>query len=177
MDFDYSPRQRELMGRVQEFMDHHVHPAEKVYAAQMDEATRNGNRWIVVPIVEELKAKAKAQGLWNFFLPHSKWGPGLTNLEYAPLAEIMGRVGFASEVFNCSAPDTGNMEVLERYGTPEQQEQWLKPLLEGEIRSAFIMTEPAVASSDATNIATRIERKGNGNWRSALQDTDRNGQN
>jgi alkylation response protein AidB-like acyl-CoA dehydrogenase len=160
MDFDYSPRQREMMGRVQEFMDRHVHPAEKVYAAQMDEATRKGNRWIVVPVVEELKAKAKAQGLWNFFLPHSKWGPGLTNLEYAPLAEIMGRVSFASEVFNCSAPDTGNMEVLERYGSPAQQEQWLKPLLEGEIRSAFIMTEPAVASSDATNIATRIERKG-----------------
>ncbi|HEX9159746.1 MAG TPA: acyl-CoA dehydrogenase family protein [Rhizomicrobium sp.] len=160
MDFDYSPRQRELMNRVQEFMDAHVHPAEKVYAAQMDEATRKGNRWIVVPIVEDLKAKAKGQGLWNFFLPHSKWGPGLTNLEYAPLAEIMGRVSFASEVFNCSAPDTGNMEVLERYGSPEQQEQWLKPLLEGEIRSAFIMTEPAVASSDATNIATRIERKG-----------------
>src|SRR5579862_4831201 len=159
MDFDYSPRQREMMGRVQEFMDRHVHPAEKVYAAQMDEATQKGNRWIVVPIVEELKAKAKAQGLWNFFLPHSKWGPGLTNLEYAPLAEIMGRVGFASEVFNCSAPDTGNMEVLERYGSPHQQQEWLHPLLEGEIRSAFIMTEPAVASSDATNISTRIERK------------------
>jgi alkylation response protein AidB-like acyl-CoA dehydrogenase len=160
MDFDYSPRQRELMSRVQEFMERHVHPAEPVYAAQMEEATRKGNRWIVVRIVEELKAKAKQQGLWNFFLPHSKWGPGLTNLEYAPLAEIMGRVSFASEVFNCSAPDTGNMEVLERYGSPAQQEKWLKPLLEGEIRSAFIMTEPAVASSDATNIATRIERKG-----------------
>ncbi|HEX3429350.1 MAG TPA: acyl-CoA dehydrogenase family protein [Rhizomicrobium sp.] len=160
MDFDYSPRQRELVDRVQEFMDRHVYPAEPVYATQMEEATRKGNRWIVVPIVEELKAKAKGQGLWNFFLPHSKWGPGLTNLEYAPLAEIMGRVSFASEVFNCSAPDTGNMEVLERYGSPAQQEKWLKPLLEGEIRSAFIMTEPAVASSDATNIATRIERKG-----------------
>jgi len=160
MDFDYSPRQRELMGRVQEFMDRHIYPAEKIYAAQMEEATRKGNRWIVVPIVEELKAKAKAQGLWNFFLPQSKWASGLSSLEYAPLAEIMGRVGFASEVFNCSAPDTGNMEVLERYGSPAQQEQWLKPLLEGEIRSAFIMTEPAVASSDATNIATRIERKG-----------------
>lgn len=157
MDFDYSPRQREWMGRVGQFMDAHVYPAEQIYAAQMDEATRAGNRWIVVPVVEDLKAKAKAQGLWNFFLPHSKWGAGLTNLEYAPLAELMGRVGFASEVFNCSAPDTGNMEVLERYGTPAQQEQWLKPLLEGEIRSAFIMTEPAVASSDATNIATKIE--------------------
>jgi hypothetical protein len=160
MNFDYSPRQRELMDSVQEFMDRHVYTAEKTYAAQMEEATRKGNRWIVVPIVEELKAKAKQQGLWNFFLPHSKWGPGLSNLEYAPLAEIMGRVSFASEVFNCSAPDTGNMEVLERYGSPAQQEKWLKPLLEGEIRSAFIMTEPAVASSDATNIATRIERKG-----------------
>jgi alkylation response protein AidB-like acyl-CoA dehydrogenase len=160
MDFDYSPRQRELMDRVREFMDRHVHPAEPVYASQMEEATRKGNRWIVVPVVEELKAKAKQQKLWNFFLPHSKWGPGLSNLEYAPLAEVMGRVSFASEVFNCSAPDTGNMEVLERYGSPAQQEQWLKPLLEGEIRSAFIMTEPAVASSDATNITTRIERKG-----------------
>jgi acyl-CoA dehydrogenase len=160
MDFDYSPRQREWMGRVGEFMDRHVYPAEQIYAAQMEEATRAGNRWIVVPIVEELKARAKGQGLWNFFLPHSKWGAGLTNLEYAPLAEMMGGVSFASEVFNCSAPDTGNMEVLERYGSPAQQEKWLKPLLEGEIRSAFIMTEPAVASSDATNIATRIDRKG-----------------
>lgn len=148
------------MTRVGEFMNRHVYPAEPIYAGQMEEATRAGNRWIVVPIVEELKAKAKAQGLWNFFLPHSKWGAGLTNLEYAPLAEFMGRVSFASEVFNCSAPDTGNMEVLERYGTAAQQEKWLKPLLDGEIRSAFIMTEPAVASSDATNIATRIERKG-----------------
>ncbi|HEY6578190.1 MAG TPA: acyl-CoA dehydrogenase family protein [Rhizomicrobium sp.] len=160
MDFDYSPRQREWMTRVGEFMERHVFPAEEVYAAQMEEATRAGNRWIVVPIVEELKEKAKGQGLWNFFLPHSKWGPGLTNLEYAPLAEMMGRIGFASEVFNCSAPDTGNMEVLERYGSPEQKEKWLKPLLDGDIRSAFIMTEPAVASSDATNIATRIERRG-----------------
>jgi alkylation response protein AidB-like acyl-CoA dehydrogenase len=160
MDFDYSPRQKEWMARIGDFMDRHVYPAEETYAAQMDEATRNGNRWIVVPVVEELKAKAKGQGLWNFFPPHSKSGPGLSNLEYAPLSEIMGRVSFASEVFNCSAPDTGNMEVLERYGSPDQKERWLKPLLEGEIRSAFIMTEPAVASSDATNIATRIERKG-----------------
>ncbi len=160
MDFDYSPRQREWMTRVGDFMERHVCPAEEIYSAQMDEATRAGNRWIVVPIVEELKARAKGQGLWNFFLPHSKYGAGLSNLEYAPLSEMMGRVGFASEVFNCSAPDTGNMEVLERYGSPAQQEEWLKPLLEGEIRSAYIMTEPAVASSDATNIATRIERKG-----------------
>ncbi|HWE07552.1 MAG TPA: acyl-CoA dehydrogenase family protein [Rhizomicrobium sp.] len=160
MNFDYSPRQKEWMARVREFMDRHVCPAEETYAAQMEEATRNGNRWIVVPVVEELKAKAKRQGLWNLFLPDSERGAGLSNLEYAPLAEMMGRVGFASEVFNCSAPDTGNMEVLERYGSPAQQEKWLKPLLEGEIRSAFIMTEPAVASSDATNIATRIERQG-----------------
>ena len=160
MDFDYSPRQKEWMARIGDFMDRHLYPAEDVYAAQMEEATRNGNRWIVVPVVEELKAKAKGQGLWNFFLPHSKSGPGLSNLEYAPLSEIMGRLSFASEVFNCSAPDTGNMEVLERYGSPDQKAQWLKPLLEGEIRSAFIMTEPAVASSDATNIVTRIERKG-----------------
>ncbi|HEX4078536.1 MAG TPA: acyl-CoA dehydrogenase family protein [Rhizomicrobium sp.] len=160
MDFDYSPRQKEWMVRVGDFIDRHVYPAEEIYAAQMEEATRNGNRWIVVPVVEELKAKAKGQGLWNFFLPHSKSGPGLSNLEYAPLSEMMGRVSFASEVFNCSAPDTGNMEVLERYGSADQKEKWLKPLLEGEIRSAFIMTEPAVASSDATNIATRIERTG-----------------
>src|SRR5579862_8128425 len=135
MDFDYSPRQREMMGRVQEFMDRHVHPAEKVYAAQMDEATQKGNRWIVVPVVEELKARAKAQGLWNMFLPQSEHGAGLSNLEYAPLSEMMGRVGFGSEVFNCSAPDTGNMELLDRYGSPHQQDQWLTPLLAGEIRS------------------------------------------
>ncbi len=161
MDFDYSPRQRERMGRVGEFMDNRIFPAEPVYAAQMNEARKKGNPWIVVPIVEELKAKAKAAGLWNLFLNESEHGAGLTNLEYAPLAEMMGRVGFASEVFNCSAPDTGNMEVLERYGSPYQQDKWLKPLLNGEIRSAFLMTEPAVASSDATNIETRIERKGN----------------
>jgi acyl-CoA dehydrogenase len=160
MDFDYSPRQREWLKRVGDFMDAHVHPAEEIYTAQMLEAREKGNPWIVVPVVEELKAKAKAEGLWNLFLNESENGAGLTNLEYAPLSEIMGRVGFGSEVFNCSAPDTGNMEVLERYGSPAQQEAWLKPLLAGEIRSAFIMTEPAVASSDATNICTRIERKG-----------------
>jgi len=160
MDFDYSPRQREWMKRVGDFMEQHVYPAEETYTAQMNEARAKGNPWIVVPVVEELKAKAKKQGLWNLFLNESEHGAGLTNLEYAPLAEKMGHVGFASEVFNCSAPDTGNMEVLERYGTPAQQEKWLKPLLAGEIRSAFIMTEPAVASSDATNISTRIERKG-----------------
>ncbi len=160
MDFDYSPRQRDWMARLGAFMERHVYPAEAVYAAQMEEATANGNRWIVVPVVEELKAQAKAQGLWNLFLPDGKWGAGLGNLDYAPLAEMMGRIRFASEVFNCSAPDTGNMEVLARYGSPAQQEQWLKPLLAGEIRSAFVMTEPDVASSDATNIATRIAREG-----------------
>ncbi len=160
MDFDYSPRQKEWMKRVSDFMEHHVYPAEEKYAAQMEEATKKGNRWIVVPVVEDLKKIAKSQGLWNMFLPHSEHGAGLTNLEYAPLAEMMGRVGFASEAFNCSAPDTGNMEVLDRYGSPHQQEQWLTPLLAGEIRSAYIMTEPAVASSDATNISTRIEKKG-----------------
>ncbi len=160
MDFDYSPRQKEWMRRVGDFMDRFIYPAEATYSAQMAEARKKGNPWIVIPVVEELKQKAKAQWLWNLFLNESEHGAGLTNLEYAPLSEMMGRVGFASEVFNCSAPDTGNMEVLERYGTPAQQERWLKPLLAGEIRSAFCMTEPAVASSDATNIATRIERNG-----------------
>jgi len=160
MDFDYSPRQKEWIKRISDFMEHHVYPAEEKYAAQMEDATKKGNRWIVVPVVEDLKKIAKSQGLWNMFLPHSEHGAGLTNLEYAPLAEMMGRVGFASEVFNCSAPDTGNMEVLDRYGSPHQQDEWLTPLLAGEIRSAYIMTEPAVASSDATNISTRIEKKG-----------------
>jgi acyl-CoA dehydrogenase len=160
MDFDYTPRMKEWIRRVSEFMDKHVYPAEEVYNQQMADARAKGNPWIVVPVVEDLKAKAKAQGLWNLFLNESSHGAGLTNLEYAPLAEMMGRVGFASEVFNCSAPDTGNMEVLERYGNEQHKAKWLKPLLAGEIRSAFIMTEPEVASSDATNIRTRIERKG-----------------
>jgi alkylation response protein AidB-like acyl-CoA dehydrogenase len=160
MDFDYSPRQKEWMARVGAFMDQYVYPAEETYNAQMTEARGKGDPWIVVPVVEDLKAKAKKQGLWNLFLNESEHGAGLSNLEYAPLAEIMGRVGFGSEVFNCSAPDTGNMEVLERYGSPYQQDKWLKPLLAGEIRSAFLMTEPAVASSDATNIETHIERRG-----------------
>jgi alkylation response protein AidB-like acyl-CoA dehydrogenase len=160
MDFDYSPRQKEWMKRLGEFMDEFVYQAEEIYSAQMQEARANGNPWVVVPVVEELKAKARQRGLWNLFLPHSHHGAGLSNLDYAPLAEMMGRVDFASEIFNCSPPDTGNMEVLDRYGSPEQQETWLRPLLEGEIRSAYIMTEPDVASSDATNISTRIERKG-----------------
>ena len=157
MDFDFSPKVEALRGRVQAFMDAHIHPNEATHAAQMEAAP---DRWQPVPIVEELKAQARADGLWNLFLAHSDRGAGLSNLEYAPLAEIMGRVQWASEVFNCSAPDTGNMETLVLYGTAEQQAQWLEPLLAARIRSAFCMTEPAVASSDATNIETRIERQG-----------------
>ncbi|MBV9571698.1 MAG: acyl-CoA dehydrogenase family protein [Alphaproteobacteria bacterium] len=160
MNFDYSPRQREWMKRIDDFMRAHVYPAEAVHHEQLNAARESANPFIVVPVVEELKAKAKARGLWNLFLPNGSHGAGLSNLEYAPLAEIMGRVHFASEVFNCSPPDTGNMEVLERYGTPAQQDKWLTPLLDGKIRSAFLMSEPDVASSDATNIATRIERRG-----------------
>ena len=163
MDFSQSERQKHWRDRVTAFMDAHVYPAADVYAAQDAE----GERWKVIPIVEQLKAKAKAQGLWNLFLPPSPahdeegyQGAGLTNLDYALCAEQMGRVFWASEVFNCSAPDTGNMEVLHRYGSPEQKEKWLKPLLAGEIRSAFLMTEPAVASSDATNVETAIVRDG-----------------
>ncbi len=157
MDFEYSPRTLELKARVESFMDDHVYPNEQVFLDQLDQAE---SRWIVLPIIEELKLKAKAAGLWNLFLPDSDLGAGLTNLEYAPLCEVMGRVTWAPEVFNCSAPDTGNMETLERYGTPAQKEQWLKPLLAGDIRSAFAMTEPGVASSDATNIETSIVRDG-----------------
>src|SRR6202795_4719918 len=142
MNFDFTPKMKEWSRRVGDFMDRNIYPAEKTYNEQMGEARAKGNPWIVVPVVEELKAKAKSQGLWNLFLNESEHGAGLTNLEYAPLAEMMGRVGFASEVFNCSAPDTGNMEVLERYGSKYQQDKWLKPLLDGEIRSAFLMTEP-----------------------------------
>src|SRR6202022_597223 len=162
MDFNMSDRQREWLNRVQSFMHKHVRPAVPIYR-QQDEA---GERWKVIPIVEELKKKAHAEGLWNMFMPPSAHeddefhGAGLTNLEYAPLAEEMGHIGWASEVFNCSAPDTGNMEVLMRYGTKEHKQKWLRPLMDGEIRSAFLMTEPAVASSDATNIETSIERDG-----------------
>ncbi len=157
MDFAFSPQVQELRSRLQAFMDEHVHPNEAAYDAQLTGAE---DRWRPLPIVEALKRRAKQASLWNLFLAHSKRGAGLSNLDYAPLSEIMGRVAWASEVFNCSAPDTGNMETLELYGTEEQKSRWLQPLLEGEIRSAFCMTEPAVASSDATNIETRIERQG-----------------
>ncbi|MFZ5608263.1 MAG: acyl-CoA dehydrogenase family protein [Pseudomonadota bacterium] len=156
MDFSYSAKAREYMERVTDFMNQHVYPHEETYHAEVDA----GERWKVLPLIEELKAKARAQGLWNLFLPDSEHGAGLGNLDYAPLAEIMGRVAWASEVFNCSAPDTGNMEVLARYGTPEQKAQWLAPLLDGAIRSGFAMTEPMVASSDATNIEASITRDG-----------------
>ncbi|MGD8326690.1 MAG: acyl-CoA dehydrogenase family protein [Sphingomonadales bacterium] len=157
MDFSYSNKTKDYMERVSTFMDTHVYPAEETYLQQVNE----GERWKVLPIIEELKVKAREASLWNLFLPESELGAGLTNLEYAPLAEIMGRVAWSPEVFNCAAPDTGNMEVLVRYGTQEQKDQWLKPLLEGEIRSGFAMTEPAVASSDATNIEASIQRDGN----------------
>jgi acyl-CoA dehydrogenase len=160
MDFQHSDKVKSLQKRLNAFMDEYVYPAEAVFEAQMDAARESGNRWQPAPVIEELKEKAKAAGLWNLFLPESKYGAGLTNLEYAPLCEIMGRSHIGAEPFNCSAPDTGNMETLVRYATPEQQEQWLRPLLDGTIRSAFAMTEPEVASSDATNIEARIERDG-----------------
>jgi len=160
MDFDYSPKVRALQERVTAFMEAHVYPAEEAYEAEVDANRRAGNAWQPTKVMEDLKAKAKAADLWNLFLPESQYGAGLTNLEYAPLSEIMGRSAIGSEPFNCSAPDTGNMETLVRYATPEQQKQWLLPLLDGTIRSAFAMTEPAVASSDATNIEAHIERQG-----------------
>ncbi len=162
MDFEYSAKSKEWIARVSAFMDRHVYPNVKTF----EEQHAAGDRWVTPQIVHDLKAIARKEGLWNMFMPPNKEhdgeyrGAGLTNLEYAPLAELMGRVGFASEVFNCSAPDTGNMEVFHRYGTPAQKEKWLKPLMNGDIRSAFLMTEPAVGSSDATNIETRIERDG-----------------
>src|ERR1700729_3120644 len=155
MDFSFSSKVKDLQRRVQVFMDEHIYPNEQRYHNQIER-----NRWSPPAVIEELKPKARAAGLWNLFLPDREHGAGLTNLEYAPLAEIMGRSFISSEVFNCSAPDTGNMEVLARYGTAEQKERWLKPLLAGEIRSCFSMTEPAVASSDATNIETSIVREG-----------------
>ncbi|GLH81937.1 acyl-CoA dehydrogenase [Bradyrhizobium sp. SSBR45G] len=162
MDFTMSAKQQEWLERVRSFMTKHVRPAVPIYKQQDAE----GDRWKVIPILEDLKAKAKAEGLWNMFMPPSPHeddefrGAGLTNLEYALLSEEMGRISWASEVFNCSAPDTGNMEVFIRYGSKEQKRKWLRPLMDGEIRSAFLMTEPAVASSDATNIETRIVRDG-----------------
>ncbi len=160
MDFDYSPKVRQLQQRVTAFMEEHVYPAEERFEAEMAAFRAAGNPWQPAPVIEELKAKARAAGLWNLFLPESDHGAGLTNVEYAPLAEIMGRSHIGSEPFNCSAPDTGNMETLVRYATREQQQQWLKPLLDGTIRSGFAMTESDVASSDATNIQARIERDG-----------------
>ena len=157
MDFEYSDKVKDLIEQVRGFMEEHVYPNQDLYNDQLSK-----DRWSTPPILDELKAKAKAQGLWNFFLPlsYGEYSGGLTNLEYAPLAEEMGKLGWAPEVFNCAAPDTGNMEVLAKYGNEEQKKQWLEPLLAGEIRSAFAMTEPDVASSDATNIETQIVRDG-----------------
>jgi acyl-CoA dehydrogenase len=160
MDFDYSPRTQALLARVDAFMQAEVYPKEAAFFAEVAANRAAGNAWVPTRVVEALKAKSRAAGLWNLFLPESERGAGLGNAEYAPLCELMGRSPIAPEVFNCSAPDTGNMEVLERYGTPAQQAQWLQPLLAGEIRSCFAMTEPEVASSDATQIRTRIERDG-----------------
>src|SRR6266702_6362743 len=162
MDFEFSERQRQWRDRVVAFTSKYIEPAVETY----DKQQKEGERWKVLPVVQELKAKAKAEGLWNLFMPPSQheddefFGAGLTNLEYALCAKHRGRTMFASEVFNCSAPDTGNMEVFLRHANKEQKRKWLRPLLDGEIRSAFLMTEPAVASSDATNIETRIERDG-----------------
>ncbi len=155
MNFDYSPKVQELRKKLESFMDEYIYPNEERYLAQV---AKTG--WGAIPVIEELKPLARREGLWNLFLPESEYGAGLTNLEYAPLCEIMGRVAFAPEVFNCSAPDTGNMEVLVRYGAPGHRKKWLEPLLNGEIRSAYCMTEPGVASSDATNIEASIRREG-----------------
>ncbi len=169
MEFDYSPRTQELQTQLLRFMSEHIYPAETAYEDEIEANTKAGKRWTPLKTIEDLKPKARAQGLWNLFLPPTAGGKGskenergfgLSNGDYAPLAEIMGRVPWSSEVFNCSAPDTGNMETIERYGSAELKERWLEPLLDGKIRSAFAMTEPAVASSDATNIAARIEREG-----------------
>ena len=161
MEFEFSPKVKDMQARLLAFMDEHVYPNDKTYYAEVAANRAKGNPWIPTRIIEELKPKARAAGLWNLFLPKSPRAPeGLSNLEYAPLCEIMGRVTWAPEVFNCSAPDTGNMETIERYGSEANKDEWLEPLLKGEIRSAFLMTEPAVASSDATNIECRIERDG-----------------
>ena len=161
MDFEYTPKVQELRARLLAFMDEHVYPREEAFLAEIETNRKNGNPWVATKIMEELKPKAREAGLWNLFLPFSKRVPeGLTNLEYAPLCEIMGRVHWAPEIFNCAAPDTGNMETLERYASEEVKRKWLDPLLRGEIRSAFLMTEPAVASSDATNIQCSMRREG-----------------
>jgi len=160
VDFDYSGKVRDLQARLTRFMDENVYPAEAPFAAEVLVNRNAGNAWVPTKVMEQLKVKARAAGLWNLFLPESDLGAGLTNLEYAPLCEIMGRSWIAPETFNCNAPDTGNMEVLVRYATPAQKKQWLEPLLAGEIRSAFAMTEPGVASSDATNIEASIRRDG-----------------
>jgi acyl-CoA dehydrogenase len=157
MEFAFSQKTRMYQEQLVDFMNKHIYPNEQTF---VDQLSNQPTRWQVPSIIEELKAKARERGLWNLFLPESERGAGLTNLDYAPLCEIMGRSPIAPEVFNCSAPDTGNMEVLERYGTPEHKKQWLEPLLEGKIRSAFAMTEPKVASSDATNIESEIRREG-----------------
>ena len=158
MVIEHTPRVQELRQKLVLFMEEHIYPAEKIYADQLDAR----GRWTVPPVMDVLKAKARAQGLWNLFLPDPEIAVGLTNLEYAPLCEVMGRSAIGSEAFNCNAPDTGNMEVLWKYGSEAQKETLLKPLLAGEIRSAFCMTEPAVASSDATNITASIARDGDG---------------
>ena len=161
MNFDYTDKVKTLQARLIAFMDEHIYPNEKRFFQEIADNRAKGNAWVPTKLIEELKPLARKAGLWNLFLPHSKRAPeGLSNLEYAPLCEIMGRVPFAAEVFNCSAPDTGNMETFERYASEALKDQWLEPLLRGEIRSAFLMTEPEVASSDATNIQTRIERDG-----------------
>jgi acyl-CoA dehydrogenase len=157
MDFAYTERVNTLRQQLNDFMEQHIYPNEATYKEQVE---TSGNPHHHAGIVDELKRKARAEGLWNLFLPDKEYGAGLSNLEYAPLAEIMGRVSWASEVFNCAAPDTGNMEILAQFGTAEQKQQWLQPLLDGEIRSAFAMTEPDVASSDATNIQLTIRRDG-----------------
>jgi acyl-CoA dehydrogenase len=177
MQFEHTDKVTALIARLESFFDEHIYPHEKAVSELV--AQRDGKaRWEPIPQIEQLKPQARAAGLWNMFLPHSASGAGLTNLEYAPLCEVMGRVAWSGEVFNCSAPDTGNMEILDRFASPANKERWLKPLLDGEIRSAFCMTEPAVASSDATNIETSIRRDGgdyviNGRkwWSSGAGDT------
>jgi len=177
MQFEHTDKVRALIARLEAFFDEHIYPNEKAVAELVSK--REGKaRWEPIPTIEQLKPKARAAGLWNMFLPHSASGAGLTNLEYSPLCEVMGRVGWSGEVFNCSAPDTGNMEILDRFASPANKARWLKPLLAGEIRSAFCMTEPGVASSDATNIETSIRREGdhyviNGRkwWSSGAGDT------